>query len=355
MSVAAGGARAVELDRIAELTDAPRLTALLGPIAGIAIEPVVGKASYSSSQLQRVRVHRAGAGETALVLKRTDAGADWINRRSGARRSREIDLLRADELTGVWSVFANPYLAFAEEGTEAGLLLHDLSAYVFPDERAPIAREHEDLLLHALARLHAQFWARTLSATDWMASLDVYAELMGPHLPGHADEALIPGELRSAIVAGWAEAFRRLPPRVVEHLRSPAPEVVRPWAELPRTVVHGDAKVANFTILPDRRVAAFDWALVGWAPASVDLGWYLAVNASRLSRSKEELVVAYRRLLELQLGLPFAPAEWRLFEDAAIDVGARMLLWSKANAAASGRAAAQAEWEWWAERLARLV
>ncbi|HEY7728921.1 MAG TPA: phosphotransferase [Candidatus Eisenbacteria bacterium] len=72
--------------------------------------------------------------------------------------------------------------------------------------------------------------------------------------------------------------------------------------DLPRTLLHGDAKVANFALMPDSRVAELDWALVGAGPASVDLGRYLAVNASRLARPKEEAVARYRTLLAERLG-----------------------------------------------------
>ena len=44
-------------------------------------------------------------------------------------------------------------------------------------------------------------------------------------------------------------------------------------------------------------------------------------------------------------------ATWRRLEDAAIILGARMLLWSKAAALKAGRAGAQEEWNWWMERL----
>ena len=128
-------------------------------------------------------------------------------------------------------------------------------------------------------------------------------------------------------------------------------ELAREWAELPHTLVHGDAKVANFAILPDRRVAAFDWSLVRWAPPSIDLGWYVAVNGSRLAGERDAVLAGYRVLLEAELGRALPGEEWRILEEVAVLLGARMLLWSKANALASGRSGAQEEWEWWVERL----
>ena len=120
---------------------------------------------------------------------------------------------------------------------------------------------------------------------------------------------------------------------------------------MPRTLIHGDVKVANFAFLPDARVAAFDWAMMGNAPASYDLGWYVAVNASRLTRSKEDVLGLYRSALDNRLPTPLPSDVWQALERAGIVAGARMLLWSKALAVEAGRAGAVEEWQWWSDRL----
>lgn len=61
--------------------------------------------------------------------------------------------------------------------------------------------------------------------------------------------------------------------------------------------MHGDWKLGNLGTLPDGRTVLLDWAVPGQAPGLVDVGWYLAVNAARLSRPKEEVLAAYRRAL----------------------------------------------------------
>jgi aminoglycoside phosphotransferase (APT) family kinase protein len=134
-------------------------------------------------------------------------------------------------------------------------------------------------------------------------------------------------------------------------LRCPARMIHEAWADLPQTLVHGDVKVANFAPIPERGIAAFDWALVGAGPSTTDLGWYLAVNASRLARSKEAVIARYRELLERELGQGLDDALWARLEDVAVIYGARTMLWAKGAQVASGSDAAQAEWEWWARRL----
>ena len=83
----------------------------------------------------------------------------------------------------------------------------------------------------------------------------------------------------------------------------------------------------------------------------IDVGWYLAVNATRLARSKEELLRRYRALLEPRLGSPLPGALWDALVRFGVVVGARMLLWSKALAVEADRPGARAEWAWWIERL----
>jgi aminoglycoside phosphotransferase (APT) family kinase protein len=134
-------------------------------------------------------------------------------------------------------------------------------------------------------------------------------------------------------------------------MTAPGESLAPLWRDLPRTLLHGDTKVANFAVLPDGRVSAFDWSFVGAGPATLDLGWYLAMNATRLARSKESVMERYRELLEEALGRTIPAGEWERMTDLAVWCGARSMLWSKALALESGRDGAEEEWQWWADRL----
>jgi hypothetical protein len=345
---------AVRLPRGTDLTTQTGLAAVVGPIDRVTVEPL-RTTGFSGSRHDRIRVALADGRDEAFVLKRTDPAVDWICVLYGALRARELALLESAELDGVWSVLACPYVAFTESDRgEASLLMRDLTSALLPDVRAPLSRGDEDLLLRSLARLHALFWARPRPAS-WLASSGTYCSLLSAGRPGGPDvEHLLPASLHSTILTGWREVFRRVPPGVAHLLRRPVHELEREWTDLPHTIVHGDAKVANFAILPEGRVAAFDWALVGWAPPSIDVGWYLAVNASRLADGPDAALATYRTFLEGELGRSVVRDEWRRLEGCAVVVGAHMLLWSKANALANEREGARAEWSWWMERLSAL-
>jgi aminoglycoside phosphotransferase (APT) family kinase protein len=98
-------------------------------------------------------------------------------------------------------------------------------------------------------------------------------------------------------------------------------------------------------------VAAFDWSCIAAGPPTLDLGWYVAVNATRLAGSKERTIEHYRELLESRLGASISDRTWREMIAVGMLYGARALLWSKALALEAGSTRAREEWEWWVEGL----
>jgi hypothetical protein len=336
----------LRLDSLADLT-AP---ASLGAVS-VREEPL-STVGFSGATHRRL-VAVLSSGETRrFVVKLCDPAREWTAVRSGDRVGREWSLLAERALDGVWKAFVSPFVAYAVEGGQSGLLMEDLGAHVFPDVREPIARAHEDELLAALARLHAGFWRSPALSMPWLARASSTSELVFPAvLDDTAALALMPPPLRERLHLGWDAALARVSGRAAGVLRRPARVVHEAWADLPQTLVHGDVKVANFALIPARGVAAFDWALIGVGPSTTDLGWYLAVNASRLARSKEAVIARYRQLLERELGHELDHALWARLEDVAVIYGARTMLWTKGAQLATASDAAQGEWEWWALRL----
>lgn len=334
------------LDCLAHLTDAASLGAV-----SVREEPLA-TVGFSGAT-HRSLVGEFPSGETRrFVLKLCDPAREWTAIRTGDRVGREWSLLTERALDAVWDAFVSPYVAYAVEGSRSGLLMEDLGAHVFPDVREPIALGREDELLAALARLHARFWRSPALTIPWLGRASSTSEMVSPAaLDDTAALALMPPALRERLRLGWDAALTRLSARAADVLRSPARVVHEAWADLPQTLVHGDVKVANFAPIPDRGVAAFDWALVGAGPSTTDLGWYLGVNASRLARSKEAVIVRYREVLGRELGEEFGDVLWERLEDVAVIYGARTMLWSKAAQLAGGSDAAHREWDWWARRL----
>jgi len=346
----------VAFDRIDSLADPGALSRALGPIARIEREALPGISSGFSNSRHEViiAVPRDGAPRK-LHLKRTHIGEDWIARlMREVPPGREASLLGEASLAPVWEVFTRPHLAYAVQGNEVGLLMEDYSAWTVPDVKEPIDRGKEESLLGALATMHARFWESPVLSLPWLTKAPWYSDVLNPRPEGY-EEALrgAPEAIRDGVARGWRDALALLPDEVREKLTQPSERLWRDWADLPRTLVHGDTKVANFAFLPDGRVVAFDWTNMGAAPATLDMGWYLAVNSTRLSRSKDELIARYRELLESRLGFALEPALWERMMDAAIVTGARLLLWSKAMGLQERTAFRRDDWDWWAARLTR--
>jgi hypothetical protein len=343
------------LPSLASLTDPATLSQLLGhPVKSLRIEPLAG-VGYSGASLSRIEVALEDGACSRLVLKNVHLSEDWTARLTQDSSGREALLFTQETLRPVWKVFACPYVAFAAEPGEIGLLLRDVTAELLPDARAPLSEYQEDALLGSLARLHALFWDRSAPDFAWLMRPAQYCDILAPSLlSDRAAVSVLSSSLRDSVPHGWELALARLPPAVIPTLTRPGVEWGHVWADVPRTLLHGDVKVANFAIFGDGGVAAFDWALVGTGPCTIDVGWYLAINASRLTRSKEEILSKYRLLLESALGHGLSAQLWSRLEAVAIVTGARMLLWSKALALEVGRDGAAGEWNWWVNRLAFL-
>jgi len=349
-------AKAAAFDRIDSLTDPVSLSSVLGPVAGIVREPTpADPTGYSSSRHEILIAEYRDGSRLRLRLKRTHIVEDWLARLTRATPpGREAGLLAEPLLAGVWDIFVRAHLAYAVEGSEVALLMVDHSDRLVPDVREPIPRSTEEGLLGALASLHARFWDAPVLSLPWLTRPECYAEILDPSKAGD-EEALrgAPRSVRDGVTQGWREALRLLPAEVASRLTLPAENAWREWVDLPKTLLHGDTKVANFAFLPEGRVAAFDWTNMGAAPATVDLGWYLAVNGTRLARGKDALIARYREFLEERLGRALEPGLWDRMLDAGIYCGARMLLWSKAMGLREDTAFRREDWAWWVERLTR--
>ena len=339
-----------------DVLDRDQLAAFIGPVRAIARTPLV-TTGYTAAHHERLDVTLSTGELRRLVVKRVRPAEDWTASRTGDRLGREATLLGEPALAAVWETIECPYLAFWSALGEIGLVMDDLSPFLLPDVRAPLSEEQEEQLLTALAGLHARFWRAPALDLPWLARAEHYAGLLDARSAANDDTdartaaAGLPATLRQRVQLGWAAARRRLPASFAAALATPAADVARAWAGLPRTLLHGDVKVANFALMPGHKVAAFDWAMLGTGPATIDVGWYLAVNASRLARPKDELLARYRALLTQRLGAPLSDTLWDSLVRVAVIGGARMHLWSKALALESDGTGARAEWAWWVEHL----
>jgi len=342
----------LRLDSIDQLTQPGSLERVLGPVVRVRREPMSGASSFSGARHERVRVDLADGTTETLVLKLARPERNWIAQRTCDGLGREAALLGEPALAGVWEVFARTYLAFAQADGELGLLMVDLGEYLPPDVREPIAEAHEEALLTGLARLHARFWESPALELPWLAEAPALVRLLWPQILDDATHRdMVPSPLRERVVEGWTLARARLSPRAWGVLTRPADEWTRLFEPFPRTLIHGDSKVANFALLPTGRLAAIDWEVASSATPTVEMGWYLIVNSTRLARPRDEVLAAYRRHLEAERGAAIPESRWSPMLLLGLQAAATMLLWSKALACREARPGAEDEWAWWVDKL----
>lgn len=333
------------LPSVDALLDPTTLPGLLGR-APARVVPL-GARGRSGSRFYEVLAGPEG-DEARFVVKETRLAEHWLSSRTADDVGREAAALTTAELKPIHRIFASPYRAVAVEQGRTGILMEDVKPGLLDEQREPIAPAVEAAILDTLAELHAAFWeSGKLPRLRWLLNAEGFLRVMGPR--GHDDQDRTGDDIR----AGWREALEQLPEPARTAVQWPAQGIWTSWPELPETLVHGNASLANFATMPDGRIAALDWALTGRAPCTFDIGWYLAANADRLATTGEDALAAYRIALEGRRGGAMTDAAWSLMEEAGIVCGALMLLWSKATDLVAGRDGAAEEWGWWVDRLQR--
>ena len=186
-------------------------------------------------------------------------------------------------------------------GWGAAVLMRDVSGELVPHDGGPISEAQHLAFLDHLATLSARMWGWRDDvgllpyASRWSvtgaATMDVERDRGWPErVPQIAAE-------------GWARFWERAPEDIRGAVRAlhhdPAP-LVAALQRTPSTFLHGDWKFGNLGTAPDGRTVLIDWAYPGEGPVCHELGWYLALNRSRLpdGHTKETTIADFRATLE---------------------------------------------------------
>jgi hypothetical protein len=245
-----------------------------GPVASVVVKAVVPPSTRRhprgwTSDLSHARKLRSYAVE-----------ATWYARYADRSHARTAHAYAAEPLEGGWR-----------------FILEDLDAAGFPERRSRLSEADVEGCLAWLAALHASFLGT--------GPQGLWPEGTYWHLDTRPDElaAMAPGPLREA-----AEALDR-----------------RLSTCRYRTLVHGDAKVANFCFGP-AGVAAVDFQYAGGGCGMRDVAYFLScLDTARLQRAGDRYLDAYFQHLGRELaGSPHDAAavedEWRaLFPVAYAD------------------------------------
>ncbi|MEM1215764.1 MAG: phosphotransferase [Bacteroidota bacterium] len=178
-------------------------------------------------------------------------------------------------------------LALEQRGQEVIMVLEDLDAAGFSLRKRTVEWEDVARCLAWLAQFHASYLGRE---PDGLWTEGTYWHL-----------ATRPHELATL---------------TDEKLREAAPKIAEQLAQCEhQTLVHGDAKLANFCFAPDGRVAGVDFQYVGGGCGMKDVAYFVGscLDERDCERWEERILATYFEYLQSALGTKNVALEreWR--------------------------------------------
>lgn len=198
----------------------------------------------------------------------------------------------SDQLHRLWSagVFGripgeidHTILAIEAEGNGWLVVMRDRSDAFLGDDRV-LSRQESRRVLRAVDAMHKEFWSEHPQGA-WSLQEYYKAFLSWDRPKAVGDEWPIVVLWRR----GWELFPEVVPPDVAEAMQAiladPVPLALQLEA-CDSTLIHGDLRLHNLGLTPDR-VVLLDWELVSYAPPAVEFAWYLVISASRVDATRE--------------------------------------------------------------------
>jgi hypothetical protein len=292
---------------------------------------------YSGATMTRI-----AQGADRYVVKRFSRTVDWVIQMTSDPALREAQIGASAVLAPMAPGLRSPSIAAARDGQGFALLMQDLTGCLLPGQ-ARVADVTADLILRRIAKMHARFWnAPAPEHIEWCGLRERLLMLSEPA----AERLQAAGfMLTGGFAAGWEKFHSTAPPRARDLVRTlhrdPQP-LVDVCMALPQTLLHNDVKIGNMAI-DGETLWLFDWALAGFGPAGVDLGWLLATSSSQLPWSLDETTERYGEHLKRELGGRLDNDGWQQQRAVAHISGLIMFGWKKPDD--------RAELEWWCDRV----
>jgi hypothetical protein len=303
--------------------------------------PFTGDGGRSGAMLERVRI----ADGRWLFAKRSSPVTDLTMRLTGDD-GRLVRLWDAGVFGLLPADVESAMVAVERDGEDVVSYMRDVSEALLEEDRV-LSREENLRVLLAVDSVH-----QALSHVDVSGLCPVDRRVVV--LSSAAMQACTTGNpLSPLVLRGWQHFFGGVPQdvaRLVQAVHARPGEFAACVARCRDVLLHGDLRLANVGLLPDR-VVLLDWGpMTCRAPAELEFSWYLALSASRIDATREEFL---SDVVEVR-GERFEPAAWDLGCIAAM----AMLGWNKALDAAEHpdpavRAREAADLEWWIGRVRR--
>jgi hypothetical protein len=364
-------------DSVEQMCSPTGLARLLGgEVEAVELSPLDAE-HYSGNSLERVRVRRGArqsAETTRFVLKRFSPERDWIMRLTHDDEVREVALFRGGVYQRLPEQCFVPVVAAARDGSSWASLMVDVSGSLARLDLAPIPPKDLRRYLDHLAAAHARFMGdeSLLDPALGLSSLEDFILILSAPTVRREIEQGRGHRVLEMAARGWQifeEAAEPEAVRIIQQAQQDPGPLLSALARAPRTLVHGDYKLANLGTWPPPqplpretgeglRTIMLDWQDATFGPPLLDLAYFLALSSARLPVSKEEAIQIYRDALAGH-GYTYADEEWmRDLEVGLLAGGAMRLAWQMALGTQSDDLAARArafeEVRWWSETILRV-
>ncbi len=252
------------------------------------------------------------------VIKRVSREWDWIMNATDDRYGRTTTLWQHGILDRLPPEIEHAVVACATDGTGRAILMRDVQETLLPDgDEQPISEENNELILDAMAALHAAFWEDPIlhhpalnlcspeQAFSW-ASQEMARQVF----------AVCPNEVLDMVIEGWDLLPTCVSADVAELLhslaRDPSP-LCTALARFPQTLVHNDMRAANIGVVhgASSRLLLLDFMRAAVTVPAVDLAWYLVANLHQPVIPQETSIEMYKQRLTQRLGDRFDESGWQ--------------------------------------------
>jgi hypothetical protein len=241
----------------------------------------------------------------ALILKHVHPDDDFTLRAAGDIGCATVRAFAAGLLDAASGVVDHTVVGMARgvgrNGWGGAVLMRDATADLVPpgDDPFPEA-QHEAFVDHLAAMCAATWgWRDDVGLLPYAARWSFFgaAAIDGERRLGW------PERVPAVAADGWERFAVRAPGDVaaaVGELRHDLAPLVTALASTPSCFLHGDWKASNLGTAADGRTVLIDWVYLGEGPACHELGWYLALNRSKLpaGHTKERVIDDFRSALE---------------------------------------------------------
>jgi hypothetical protein len=281
-----------------------------------------------------------------MILKYVCVDDDWIMRASGDVHCRQLTLFESGVLDRLPASIDHATVAVAPYVSPAGhrggaFLMKDVAARLVEPSSGAIDFETHLRFMDHMSELHAAYW--TVPHEPDLFPVMHHFVFLTPVMATLERERGGTDPVPPAVLEGWSRLDARWPKAaraLGELARDPSP-LVAALARTPSTFIHGDWKLGNIGEHANGRTILLDWDRSGYAPATLDLAWYVGVNCDRLPQTKEETIASYRGALSAH---GIATEGWWEPQLAVTLLAAFLMLgWSKTEQ--------PDEFGWWQDRL----